>query len=344
MNIWRRVDALVERAAKVSDLHRHRLHLYAAWRWRSLGRAVPDELLTLERGATAVRLAIPGVVRRVREAYDGPMALLKGADVAAYYPRPELRPVWDLDLLVLDADYVHRKLLDFGFAESTSLLPAEHHHLQPLVWPGFAGNVEIHSAPNWPLWLVPPRVDELLAVATTESALGHGILALPPAHHAIVLAAHLWRDDPMGRLGQLLDMCLMAEAAEPGALDSLVRRWGVERLWRTTQAAAARVLRDEQNQPLGVRMLTQSLESMRERTLIESRFFEVSSPFFAFEPTVAVATAVRNVLPSLQPAPNESWGTKLRRTPRRLRQSFWRVSATTDTAPDKTSLRARHDA
>lgn len=340
VNIWPRVDELVDRAATVADLHRHRLHLYAAWRWRSLGRPIPGELARLERTAAAGRMAREVVASRLRAAYDGPMVLLKGADVAAHYPRPDLRPSQDLDILVREPEHVRDRLLEHGFEEFEEWSsPAEHHHLPPLAWPGVPTAVEIHNVPNWPLWLKPPHAEELIEASTSESALGHGIRALPSAHHALVLVAHLWRDDPVGRLGPLLDAHLMASDVASDVVDDLARRWGLDGLWRTTRKAIAHVLLEANASPLGVRALTSSVESMRERKVLESRLLEAVSPFYAHSARHAVPATARNVMARLRLASDQTWQAKLRRIARELRLSLSPLSAATEHARRDTDNR-----
>lgn len=328
LNLWARVDELVDRASTVSDLHAHRLHLYAAWRWRSDGRPVPAELVELERGARIFRLATPAVLRRVRDAYDGPLILLKGADVAARYPTPELRPSIDLDFLVPDPERTQSALVAAGFNElPESCTSDEHHHLPALEWPGLPIRVELHSAPSWPTWLAPPPLEELFASATRESAVGHGVAALPPTYQAVVLAAHMWREVPLARLGQLIDVLLMAQAAPMGETESLARRWGIDRLWRVTDTTARRVLLGERIAGGAPRIWTRGLESMRERTVFESKLAQLLGPFLALPAGKAMAAAARLAGSELRPSADETWSEMARRTVGALRQGFRRRSA-----------------
>ncbi len=322
MDFWPRVDELIERAPTVADLHAHRLHLYAAWRWRSLGRPLASELVELERGAAVVRLAAPALLRRIREAYDGPMILLKGAEAGARYPQPGLRPTTDLDLLVPDADAVQRMLVAGGFTELEGLEPEDGHHLPQLEWPGLLMAVEIHSRPNWPRWLSPPPTEQLFAAATTESVVGHGVLALPPAHHALVLAAHAWTDAPIARLGQLVDYLLMSHEADATELEALARRWNIERLWRTTDAIARRVLLGHSDRVAGSALWTRRLESMRDRTVLGSKLAALVAPFWGLPPGTALVATARGVADDLRPAKGETWAEKVSRTAGGLRQGF----------------------
>jgi Uncharacterised nucleotidyltransferase len=340
MDLWSRVDELVERARAVSDLHAHRLHLYAAWRWRSVGRPVPAELVELERGARVFRLTVPAVLRRVRDAYDGPLILLKGADVAAEYPKPELRPSIDLDFLVPDPERTQKALVAAGFNELPGI-PDEHHHLPALEWPGLLLPVELHSTPSWPTWLSPPPLEELFASATTASALGYGVLALPPPHQALVLTAHMWREVPLARLGHLIDVLLMAQAGAAGEAESLARRWRIDRLWSVTEATARRVLLAERVEGGAPRIWTKGLESMRERTVIESKVAQLVGPFLVLPTRKALAAAARMTGSELRPSGDETWGEMARRELGALRQGFRRRSArdreleaATQTRPD----------
>lgn len=268
------------------------------------------------------RLAAPAVVRRVREAYDGPLILLKGADVAAKYPRPELRPSIDLDLLVPDPERTQDTLIAAGFNELLGPTPEVHHHLPCLEWPGMLVHVELHSTPSWPTWLSPPSFDELSESATDASALGQGVLALPPAQQAVVLTAHMWREVPLTRLGHLIDVVLMAQAAGPGETESLARHWGIDRLWRVTDATARRVLLAEHVDGGAPRIWTKGLESMRERTVIESKVAELAGPFIGLSGPKALVAAARIAGSELRPSGGETWREKARRTLGALRQAF----------------------
>jgi Uncharacterised nucleotidyltransferase len=320
LDLWPRVDVLLDRAKTVADLHYHRVHLYAAWRWRSLGRPIPDELVAYERGAAALRLALPVLAKRVREAYDGPIVMLKGVDVAALYPTPEVRPSLDLDLLVSDADGVQRALLDHGFVAEGPELPDEHHHLIGLAWPGLPGSVEVHSAPNWPVWLEPPSSEELIEAATRPSRAGAGFLALGPGHQALVLMAHLWRDDP--RLGQLIDALLAAQSVDPGTFDDLARRNGLGRLWSTTQEVAGRLFSEDGGRVGRGRVWARSLEQMRQPTVLESRLGETVVPSYALPFRGAAVAATKTIAGWFRPEPNETWRSKLERSALTLRRSF----------------------
>ena len=101
--IWRRADELVLRAPGEAALREHGVHLLGAKRLREVGRPVSDELEADGWTAAILTLVAPSLLERVRESCDGPLVLMKGPEVAARYPQPELRGFRDVDLLVPDA-------------------------------------------------------------------------------------------------------------------------------------------------------------------------------------------------------------------------------------------------
>jgi hypothetical protein len=216
MGIWDSADALALRSPGLSDLRVHRLHLIAARALRRAGRPVPDELRAEARLAAAVALATPILLDRVRAAYDGTIVLMKGPEVGARYPDPALRPCHDLDLLVGDAIRAQRALRAAGFVPTGDPQRYEGiHHLRPLMLPGLPVTIEVHSRPKWPDRLPAPATDELLEAAYPSTVGTAGIMTLPPAHHAVVLAAHAWAHDPLASAGRLIDVSVMALEADP---------------------------------------------------------------------------------------------------------------------------------
>src|SRR5438132_5755685 len=136
--LWAAIDRLVDRTPDLARLRAHGLHLFAAKRWREHGRPVPQELVQAEVAAAVGAVTTPALLARIRAAYDGPMILMKGPVVAALYPDPSVRPYYDVDVVVLDADAVQRALVEAGFREvgDVALLRPGHHHKRPLEWSG----------------------------------------------------------------------------------------------------------------------------------------------------------------------------------------------------------------
>jgi Uncharacterised nucleotidyltransferase len=325
--VWQRVDELIDGAPGLAALRAHRIQLLAGRRWRELGQEIPDGLRAEERLA-AVRDAIaPDLLARVRAATDQPVVLLKGPEIARRYPGPALRQFIDLDLLAPDADGLQRELLAAGFQltedpvwafrrKDRSDLFADKHHLHPVRWEGWPMRLEIHRRPSWPAWLAEPPVTELLDVA--EPGEFDGILALPPGHHLLVLAAHLWVSNPFARLRDVLDISLLLPETDSAAVGELARAWGMGRLWETTEAVARSVLLGGPT-PSAERLWIRHLAAVRERTVLEVHVTRWISPFWALPLRRAVPAAAADAAADFVPAADEPWRAKARRSLRALR-------------------------
>lgn len=312
---WAAVDRWVDAAPEPADLAEHRLQLLAARRMRATGRPVPEEFLELERHAAVVEMTAPMVLDRVRAAVDGPLVLFKGMEVAARYPEPRLRVFHDLDVLVPDSQAAQRRLIDAGFVEvGDPSVYEDIHHLRPLKWPALPIVVEVHHEPKWPRFATPPATDALMDAAVPGSTDVEGVLALPPAAHALVLAAHSWSNVPLGRLRDLIDVRIVAAEAAPGEVDALARAWGMERLWRTTAAATDALLDPRRRPTLPLRTWARGLRRARGRTVLESHLEHWTSGFWAIPPRRALRETTSAARRELRPAPGESWGSKLRRS------------------------------
>jgi len=314
--LWAAVDRLVDRAPSLADLSSHRLELLAARRWRTLGQPVPQEVVDQERRAAVVQLAAPVLLSRVRAAYDGELVLVKGLDVARRYPEPGLRMFGDVDLLTDDAAAAQGALLAAGFREvGDPSLYEDIHHLRPLQWPDLPLVVELHSRPKWVDGIAPPPATaELLAAALPGP---HGLEILPPAHHALLLAAHSWAHEPLRRLRDIVDVAVVAEAAGWDDVAALARVWRVERLWRATVAAADAVLYGGRR-PLALRLWAQNLETARERTVLENHLQRWFSDFWIMPAHRAAARVPSTLAGELFPEGDEGWRPKLSRSGRAL--------------------------
>src|SRR5262245_28971607 len=96
--IWAGVHRLLDRADQ-AGLVFHRPEPLAARRLRALGEEPPEELVETERLGTAFALAGAAHLARARQAVDGPLLVVKGPELAAFYPDPALRISRDLDLV-----------------------------------------------------------------------------------------------------------------------------------------------------------------------------------------------------------------------------------------------------
>lgn len=311
--MWERVDELLANAPHAAALRLHRVELLEARRRRAAGQDA-IEFIDDEGLALAVDLAAPALLERIRDVCDGPLVLFKGAEVAFDYPGPRLRRFRDLDLLTDDAERAQDALLAAGFVEIND--PENYrdiHHLRPLWWPGLPLVVELHSRPKWIDGVQGPPVAELLE-ASVPARLGiDGVDTLSPAHHTLVLVAHDWAHEPLGRLGNLIDVAVTRARADDAELAALARRWGCGRMWRTTLAAVRAVLEDD-GRSAGVALWARHLPAVRERTVLEAHVQEVLAPLWGVPPA-RVPALVRGAMASMAGRKGaEPWRAKLRRT------------------------------
>lgn len=322
-DIWQAVDRLIDRARGLPDLEAHRLHLLAARRWRALGRPVPRELRGAVHAASITALVTPIVLERARAAYDGPMLLMKGLEVATLYPDPTLRPFRDLDLLVADASEAQRALIAAGFEPigRADAYYAGRHHLRPLRWPELPLRVEIHNRPGWPSWTAPPPNEELVAAAIPASVGVDGVLTLAPSHHALVLAAHSWSEVPLRRALDLVDIAVLSAGQDRRELRRLARRWGLGGVWDATHAAVEALL-FEGPAPWAMRLWARDLLSVRDRTVFENHVRRLAANFWALPLHRAVPVSARTLVREIRPIAGEAWRVKLIRIRRGVSNPF----------------------
>ncbi|MDX6408870.1 MAG: hypothetical protein QOE13_1941 [Gaiellaceae bacterium] len=314
--IWGCVDQLIDQATTLTDLIEHRLELLAARRWRALGEAVPAELVERERGAALMTITAPLLLEKIRLAFAGPIVLFKGPEVATRYPDPSLRPYGDLDILVPDARAAQEALIAAGFQElGDPALFVDIHHLRPLALPPFPLLVEVHARPKWIDALEPPPAAELIAAAVPSRLDVDGISTLRPDHHALVLVAHAWGHEPLRRISELVDVAAMTENLDRDELQTLARKWKMERVWNTTLATADALLsNDSTPEPLPLRLWARNLPSTRSRTVFESHLERWIAGFWALPVRAALRAAASSAVRSFAPEEGETWGEKLART------------------------------
>lgn len=331
VGLWSGVDRLVDRVIALDDLRAHRIHLLAARRWRSQGRDIEPELRDEERRAALFTLAVPRVLEQIRAACEGPILLLKGPEVAAYYPDPALRPATDVDVLVCDPDAVQAHLLEAGFV---GLGPDEQfyltaHHLEPLVHPALGVKVEVHKRPEWVKWGAAPPVSDLFGAAVPSATGVAGISTVPPAHHALLVAAHSWSNLPLRRVSDLIDLEALLSGVERDEVAALAERWDVAGVYRTMIDAADAVLLGSPS-TAALRTWASDMTNAHEPTVFRTHLRRLAGPFWALPPRRAVPFALRVALGEILPAPGESWREKLTRVrhgllhPRRPRSAHER--------------------
>jgi putative nucleotidyltransferase-like protein len=325
-DLWQAVDRLIDRAATDDDIRAHRLELLAARRYRACGRSIPPDFITQERLAGLAALTTPLVLERVRAAYDSPAIVLKGPEIAAHYPDPALRGYGDIDLLVADAESAQRALLAAGFElVGDPELYVDIHHLRPVAIHGVPIHVEIHSRPKWLNGIEPPTTEMLLRSAVCSATAVPGILALPPAHEAVLLAVHSWAHEPLRRLRDLIDVASVAQSADRAEMATLARGWGVGKVWATTIATLDALFANHRT-PWALRLWAQNLKRVRERTVLENHLQRWLSDLWGMSPLAAAARLPRTFRDELGPNADERWGDKLSRSALALRNASARRS------------------
>jgi hypothetical protein len=322
--LWRRVDDLIDRAPTIDDLRAHRLELLAARRWRELGMPVPAGLEEQVRGAAIVSLAAGAVLTRVCDAVQAPVLHFKGMEAAALYPHPETRPFGDVDLLVEDAEAAQRSLLEAGFQTVETEIESydELHHLAPLVWPELPVVIEVHRRPAWPEWMPQPRIELLIEAAVPSRTGIEGLMAPAPAHHALLVAAHAWDFNPLGRIIDLLDVQLLAAEAGRDEVAHAARGLRVAGLWKTTLEASDALFASPGRGriPRGAR----NLAAARDSTVLGQHVRQWTSPFWVLSPARAIPASVTTIVREALPAGGETWGGKYRRVLTAARNGFRR--------------------
>lgn len=315
--VWGRVEEIVHRADSVDALKRHGVELVAAHVWRQRGRPVPDELYVDERIAAIRTLAVPVLLNRIRAAYDGRLVLMKGPEVGARYPDPALRPFRDLDFLVDDPPAAHAALKAAGFVELGDATRYEGaHHLGPLVWPALPLGIELHREPHCPPWLTPPDAAELLQLTRPSTTQVSGLFGLVPAAHAVLLAAHSWAHEPLGRLLDLIDVNAVLETEHDRDLAyELAVRWRLARVWRTTIAAADALLGGSDSIPV-LRTWARHLACVRKRTVFETHLTRWAGPACGLPENGMrrLGGATRIFTEAARPREDERWLDAIRRT------------------------------
>lgn len=318
MSLWAAVDRVVDGRTDLEALRAHGLDLWAARRWHETGHPVPPEFLAHERAAAMADLAVASNLAWIRGTLDGPIVLLKGPEVAARYPDSALRPFGDLDLLVPRADDAQRMLLDAGCTEVKWGSP---NHQPALRCPTSLLLIEIHERPAWPGWTT-ARTDELFASAVPSELGVDGILTVFPAQHAVLLAAHSWYHVPFRRVIDLVDIAAMTEELDPAELRELAERWALGRVWCATTRAIEAFRNGEPPRPWAEHLMGHHLWTVREQTVIEWRLARWAAGFWAPTPSLVVRSVLGTIAQDFRPVPGQSWGEKLTRIPRVLKQSL----------------------
>lgn len=320
--LWERIGEILDRAPSTDMLFVHGVDLLAAWRMRSVGASVPEELQARERLVRAIALAVPVLLQRIRNAVDGPIILMKGPELARLYPE-QSRSYGDVDLLVADARRAQHALIAAGFEEvSDPELYVDIHHLRPLMWPSLPLKVELHTRPKWPDGVAAPAFADLIDDAEPSHLMPEGLLTLPQVQHAVAVAAHAWAHVPLRALRDLVDLAAVSSGIDRNEARAFAGRWGVERIWDTSIRAADSLLGAGGTRSLPLTVWARHIPELRERTVIESHVEEVLSPFWAVSPRRATVLALLRFGDTFRRAQGDSVWEKCRRAALALRHAF----------------------
>lgn len=325
--LWVRVEQLIDAAPSLGALRTHRLQLVAARIRSARGMPVPPDLGQEQRRAATMGMSAPLLLERARSAYDGALLLIKGPEVAARDANPSDRFFRDLDLVADDAPAAQRALIAAGFLEVGDPTFYEHEqHLCPLIWPGIPLIVEVHRRANAPAWLPRLEAANILETAVPSATGIAGLLAPAPAAHALILAAHSWAHDPVGRLRDVLDLAVVLAREECSHVREIARDWGWEGIWHVSEAALGAMLATGSSHGLP-RYMVRHLCAARERTVLENHLANLAAPICAL-PARRVPHAVVNVLAeAATPGRDEPWRNKGRRARLALAHAFMVTSS-----------------
>jgi hypothetical protein len=308
--IWASVERILT-AAEIDGIRFHKLGALAGRFRRRQGEAVPPALAADERGAAVAMVISTPVLQRVRSACDGPIVLVKGPEVARLYPG-QARVFGDLDVLVPDPPAVQQALKAAGFVEVGEFYE-DAHHLRPLIFPGLGLKVEVHKRPSWPKRLASPSLDEILEAAVPCTSGVDGVVTPDARHHALILAAHGWKENPLGTMRDLIDVAAVSAGIPEHDLDRAARAWGLGRVWTATRGTTEALL-EGRSLSLPVRLWAGHLESVRERTILEGHLRGWLQGFWKLPPRLALLDTRDAIRRELLPGPEETWRDKLTRT------------------------------
>jgi hypothetical protein len=313
--LWVAVDELLAEAT-LAGILAHRMGPLAARGLRRRGEPLPAPLALEERAAALCNLVARSLLERVRATSEAPIILIKGPEVASSYPG-RARGFGDVDILTRHAPALQHALLAAGFVEDYDprvIAAGIEHHLMPLKWPTLEFKIEVHGSPNWPGFLVPPPMDEILEGCVPSACGVVDVSAPAPAHHALIIAAHAWYHEPLWTLRDLVDIAAISAHADERELDRTAERWGMHRLWRTTQRATdALFYGGRKTFPL--RTWARHLELVRDRTGFEGHLTRLLSGYWAMPPKNATTRTTQVLHNLVAPNPGETWRDKARRLP-----------------------------
>jgi len=164
------------------------------------------------------------------------------------------------------------------------------------------------------------RLTQEILDGAGPTALGvDGVSTPAPAHHALILAAHAWRHEPLWTLRDLIDIAAVAGQAGERDLDRVANGWGIARLWRTTNRAIDGLFfGGRRTAPL--RTWARHLHLVRDRTGLEKDAARLLEGYWGMPPHLAPLPTLRLAYHMITPASGESWRDRAARVPQDLRK------------------------
>jgi hypothetical protein len=147
-----------------------------------------------------------------------------------------------------------------------------------------------------------------------------GISAPCRAHHALLFAAHSWAHEPLKTLRDLIDIAVLAAAEDPADLNRGATSWALGRIWRTTRGAIDALFFEGQRTS-ALQTWARHLAQVRERTVFETHLQAALHPFWDRPLAPAMVRSLGAIRTDLRPAQGETWGTKLARAERAIRDA-----------------------
>jgi hypothetical protein len=144
---------------------------------------------------------------------------------------------------------------------------------------------------------------------------------LPPAEHALIVAANAWAHKPLRRASDLIDVAALTARADRRDLDALARGWGLQRLWTTTIGVVDALVSPGAHPTSALRLWGRAVWELRAERLSERLLRRWLSPFWALPPRSAARVMLATIAHDLRREPGESWSEKARRIQRGLTTS-----------------------
>jgi hypothetical protein len=320
-DMWDKVNRFVDSCldAPPDVLIAHGIHLLAVDRLRSSGRPIPYLLGEADRANTLRYLAGRSLLQRVRALLDGPMVLVKGPEVAQWYPAPTLRAYGDLDILVPDSTTARLTLLSAGFQEVRDY---EFSHTQrPLRWPGLPLAIELHHQLPWLPWGVAPCPESLFESRVPSTTGIEGITTLPAADHAVFVAVHAWGHAPLRRLNDVIDVMAIAQGVGSERVAARATAMGMGNVWSTTVGAANSLFDERASDSVPLKTWARHLYPPRERSVSEVHIARWIGSLWAPTLRGKVRSLIVTLRDDLEPLPGEPWREKWARTSRAVREA-----------------------